>query len=159
MPASTLPCPANETNEIYLQDLASNHESGACRVLIESARNRGVEYSKIWDLFAFRESFTVHPARFTEGVMRAPASIGNGFRELIAAFTSYQNECRFCTQAHAAAAAELPGGDELVWSALRDLEACSLKPAENDRRTRNVPRSAPAARPGDRAQRVYPQRK
>ena len=45
---------------------------------------------------------------------------------MIAAYTSYQNECRFCTNAHAAAAAELLGDEDLVWKALKNLEASPL---------------------------------
>ena len=55
------------------------------RTLIESAKTRNAEYSKIWDLFAFQNDFTIHLARFTQGVLRQPASISPGFRELIAA--------------------------------------------------------------------------
>jgi uncharacterized peroxidase-related enzyme len=47
-------------------------------------------------------------------------------RELIAAWTSHLNECRFCTRAHAAAAAELLGSEELVRSVLSDLESSPL---------------------------------
>jgi len=132
-PASVLPAlafPGNETKDLYLPDLVSNLEHGVYRDLIEAAQDRGAEHSKIWDLLAFRESFTIHLARFSEGVLRSPASISNGLRELIAAYTSYQNECRFCTQAHAAAASDLLGDEALVWSALTDLEASALTPKE-----------------------------
>jgi uncharacterized peroxidase-related enzyme len=95
------------------------------RDLIEAARGRGAEYSKIWDLFAFQHDVTVHLARLTDGVIRRPSTISVGMRELIAAYTSYQNECAFCTQAHAAAAGELLG-HELVWSALRDVDSAPL---------------------------------
>jgi hypothetical protein len=57
---------------LYLPGVASKPEAGVYKDLIESARNRDQPYSKIWDLFAFRESFTVHLARFTEGVLRTP---------------------------------------------------------------------------------------
>src|SRR6185437_6381352 len=53
-----------------------------------------------------------------------------GFRELIAAFTSYNNECAFCTKAHIAVAAALLGSEDMVWNVLRDLENSSLKEAE-----------------------------
>ena len=58
--------------------------------------------------------------------LRTPASISPAMRELIAASTSYQNACAFCTQAHAAAAAELLGDEGLVWDALENLEDCAL---------------------------------
>ena len=39
-------------------------------------------------------TMTVHLARFTHGVIRQPATISVGFRELIAAYTSYQKNVR-----------------------------------------------------------------
>jgi uncharacterized peroxidase-related enzyme len=116
---------------LYLPDVETHHQPGVYRDLIASARGRQVEYSKIWDVFAFQEEFTVHLARFTHGVLRRPATISPGLRELVAAYTSYQNECAFRMQAHAAAASELLGDERLVWTALRDLENARL-----DERTR-----------------------
>jgi len=109
--------PATKTATLHLPDVETHPQPGVYRDLIESARARNVEYSKIWDLFAFQQSFTVHLARFTHGVLREPAAISPGFRELIAAYTSNQNECGFCTQAHAAAASELMGDSATVWAA------------------------------------------
>lgn len=114
----------------YLPAVAETPQPGAYRDLIEGARARGAEYSKIWDLFAFQHDVMLHLGRFTQGVLREPASITAGFRELIAAYTSFVNECAFCTQAHAAAAAEMLGDEELVWGALRDLETSALEPRE-----------------------------
>jgi uncharacterized peroxidase-related enzyme len=110
----------------------ANHEPGPYQKLIADARSRHAEYSKIWDLFAFRNEVTVHLARFSHGVMRQPASITPAMRELIAAYTSYQNECGFCTKAHAATAAELLKDEALVWQALRDLDRSSL--SDKDKR-------------------------
>src|SRR5574339_484767 len=106
----------------YLPAVAANPRPGAYRDLIERAKAGGGEYSKIWDLFAFQHDITVHMGRFTHGVLRQPASITPGLRELIAAYTSRLNECGFCTQAHAAAAGELLGGRDLVARVLRDPE-------------------------------------
>jgi uncharacterized peroxidase-related enzyme len=118
--------PLPSVKSLYLPDVEENPQPGIYRDLIAAARGRNAEYSKIWDLFAFQQTFTVHLARFTQGVLRQPATISPGLRELIAAYTSYQNECAFCTQAHAAAASELLGDETLVWSALRDLEHAPL---------------------------------
>lgn len=109
----------------YLPGVEADPKPGVYRDLIEAARSRGADYSHIWDLFAFQHDVTVHLARLTEGVIRQPATISPGMRELIAAYTSYQNDCAFCTRAHAAAASELLGED-LVWSALRDVEHAPL---------------------------------
>ena len=114
--------------QLYLPgvEAAVNHEPGPYRELIAEARSRDAEYSKIWDLFAFRNEVTVHLARFSHGVMRQPASITPAMRELIAAYTSYQNECGFCTKAHAATAASLLQDEALVWQSLRDLDRSAL---------------------------------
>jgi uncharacterized peroxidase-related enzyme len=111
---------------LYLPEAEARHQPGIYHDLIASARARNAAYSKIWDLFAFRQSFTIHMARFTQGVLREPATISPALRELIAAYTSYQNQCAFCTQAHAAAASELYGDADLVWTALRDLDRAPL---------------------------------
>ena len=113
-------------HSFYLPGVEANAQPGPYQRLILEAKNRGAEYSKIWDLFAFKNEFTVHLARFSHGVMRQPATISPAFRELIAAFTSYQNECGFCTKAHAATAAALMGDESLVWQILRDLEHAAI---------------------------------
>lgn len=126
MPPAISDFPQAGNEDLFLPGVAAATGDGIYGDLIRNARRDGAEYSRIWDLFAFGESFTPHLARFTEGAIRTPASISTAMRELIAAYTSYQNRCRFCTQAHAAAASELLGNEELVWSALRDLECSAL---------------------------------
>jgi len=91
--------PAHSENTLYLPGVEAHPQPGVYQDLIAAARGRNAEYSKIWDLFAFQQTFTIHLARFTQGVLRQPASISPALRELIAAYTSYQNECAFCTQA------------------------------------------------------------
>jgi uncharacterized peroxidase-related enzyme len=113
-------------SRLFLPGVESNPKPGLYKDLIDSARGRNAEYSKIWDLFAFQPSFTAGLSTFSQGVLRAPASISPAMRELIAAWTSHLNECRFCTRAHAAAAAELLGSEELVRSVLGDLESSTL---------------------------------
>jgi uncharacterized peroxidase-related enzyme len=122
------------STQLYLPavEAEANHEPGPYQKLIADARSRDGEYSKIWDLFAFRNEITVHLARFSHGVMRQPSSITPAMRELIAAYTSYQNECGFCTKAHAATAASLLDDEALVWQALRDLDRSSL--SDKDKR-------------------------
>jgi uncharacterized peroxidase-related enzyme len=129
-PSASAPATTPQQASLYLPGVEANPKPSIYQTLIESAKSRQAEYSKIWDLFAFQPDFTIHLARFTQGVLRQPATISPALRELIAAYTSYQNECRFCTNAHAAAAAELLGDEALVWSALRDLEASALDEKE-----------------------------
>ena len=116
----------DEPNAFYLPGVEANPQPGPYRKLIEEAKDREAEHSMIWELFAFKNEFTKHLARFSHGVMHQPAPISPAFRELIAAFTSYQNECGFCTKAHAATAAALLGDESLVWQVLRDLEHATI---------------------------------
>jgi uncharacterized peroxidase-related enzyme len=122
------------STQLYLPavEAEANHEPGPYQKLIAEARSHDAEYSKIWDLFAFRNEITVHLARFSHGVMRQPSSITPAMRELIAAYTSYQNECGFCTKAHAETAAALLDDEALVWQVLRDLDRSPL--SEKDKR-------------------------
>ena len=115
---------------LFLSEVETRHQPGPYAALIAEARARGVEYSKIWDLFAYQNDTTVHMGRFTQGVLRQPASVSEGIRELVAAYTSHLNRCGFCTQAHAHAAAALLQDDALVFEVLDDLEASRLAPRE-----------------------------
>lgn len=63
--------------------------------LIRMAQAAGREYPQIWHLFAFAPNATEHLARFTQEILRGPAPISPGMRELIAAFTSSRNQCPF----------------------------------------------------------------
>ena len=80
---------------MYLPDVEGNPQPGRYQNLIRAAQSAGTEYPQIWHMFAFRPEATVHLARFTQEVMRGPAPISPGMRELIAAFTSYRNDCPF----------------------------------------------------------------
>jgi hypothetical protein len=53
------------------------------------------EYPQIWHMFAFKPDATIHLARFTQEIMREPAPLTPGMRELIAAYTSAHNHCPF----------------------------------------------------------------
>jgi len=110
----------------FLPGVEADLKPGTYATLVEGARRDSREYSKIWDLFAFAPETMHHLSHLTQGIMRQPTSISPGLRELVAAYTSHQNACRFCTMAHAAAAAELLGSEALVWTALRDLEHSAL---------------------------------
>ncbi len=103
---------------------------GVYERVIGKTKSEHPEYPKIWDLFAFGEDYTSHLARFTNGLLRTPATISPGLRELVAAYTSRLNQCAFCTKAHAAAAGELLGSHELVEQVLDDPESSPLPPSE-----------------------------
>lgn len=121
---------AVDQKPMYLPDIQNNPKPGRYLDLIRAHKNDGTETWNIWYLFAFRPEATQHLARFTEEVMRGPSPLSSGLRELIAAFTSYTNECAFCTKAHVAVAAALLGSEGMVWGVLRDLETSSLKENE-----------------------------
>ena len=63
--------------------------------LMRTMQNAGSEYPQIWHLFAYLPSATQHLARFTQEILRGPAPISPGMRELIAAYTSVRNHCPF----------------------------------------------------------------
>lgn len=114
-------------SSLYIPDIERNPKPGGIyQKVVEATKASHPEYPKIWDLFAFGEDYTPFLARFTQGVLRTPASITTGMRELIAAYTSSLNHCKFCTKAHAAAASELLGSEELVAQVLADREASPL---------------------------------
>jgi len=54
-------------------------------------------------------------SELTEVLLRGPSTLARGERELIAAYVSALNDCRYCSSSHSAcAAAQLPGGMALV---------------------------------------------
>jgi len=54
-------------------------------------------------------------SELAEVLLRGPGTLTPGERELIAAYVSALNECRYCSASHAAcAAAQLPGGMAVV---------------------------------------------
>ena len=111
---------------MFLPGVEQKPQPGPYAEMIRRAQDSGGEYWEIWNLFAFRPEATAHLARFTHAVMHEDAPLTPAQRELIAAYTSYQNQCEFCAKSHAAIAAELTGNEELVWNALRDLESAAL---------------------------------
>ncbi len=114
----------------YLSEVEANPQPSPYADLITVTKAAGREYWQIWNLFAYRPEVTSHLASFTEGVMRSPAPISGGLRELIAAYTSWINDCEFCWRSHAAVAAEMLGSEELVRSVLNDLESSPLPEKE-----------------------------
>jgi len=80
---------------MFLPDVESQPKPGPWTDTIRAMQSAGKEYPQIWHLFAFRPDATAHLARFTQEVMRGPAPLEPGMRELIAAFTSAGNHCPF----------------------------------------------------------------
>ena len=80
---------------IFLPDVEQNAQPSAWRDLIAGMQAAGKEYPQIWHLFAYLPRATQHLAAFTQEILRGPAPLAPGFRELIAAYTSYRNACPF----------------------------------------------------------------
>jgi hypothetical protein len=80
---------------MFLPDVEEHPRPGPWADSIRAMQGAGKEYPQIWHLFAYRPDATEHLARFTQEVMRGPAPIQPGMRELIAAFTSAANRCPF----------------------------------------------------------------
>ena len=80
---------------MFLPDVEKNPQPGPYYDNLRMMQQAGCEYPQIWHLFAFLPQATEHLARFTQEIMRGPAPISPGLRELIAAYTSYRNDCPF----------------------------------------------------------------
>jgi alkylhydroperoxidase family enzyme len=80
---------------MFLPGVEQNPQPGAYAEMIRGMQQAGAEYSQIWSMFAFLPKATEHLARFTQEIMREPAPLTAGFRELIAAYTSARNQCPF----------------------------------------------------------------
>ncbi len=80
---------------MFLPGVEQGPQPGPFRDLLETMQAASDEYPQIWHMFAYRPAATEHLARFTQEIMRGPAPVSPGLRELIAAYTSYRNDCPF----------------------------------------------------------------
>lgn len=80
---------------LFLPDVERDNAPGPYSAAIKAMRDRGAEYPQIWHLFAYLPDATTHLARFTQAILRGPAPLSPGLRELIAAYTSVRNHCPF----------------------------------------------------------------
>jgi hypothetical protein len=80
---------------MFLPKVEEESKPGPYHDLIQTMRRQGMEYPQIWHLFAYLPSATTHLARFTQEILRGPAPLSPGLRELIAAYTSKRNDCPF----------------------------------------------------------------
>ena len=80
---------------MFLPGVENDPKPGPYADLIAQMRQPGCEYPQIWHLFAFLPEATQHLGRFTQEILRGPAPISPGIRELIAAYTSQRNHCAF----------------------------------------------------------------
>ncbi|HEY3453807.1 MAG TPA: peroxidase [Bryobacteraceae bacterium] len=80
---------------IFLKDVEEHRGDDNYTRAIEMMRRIGPEYPQILHMFSYKMNATVHLERFTQEIMREPAPLSPGIRELIAAYTSNLNACPF----------------------------------------------------------------
>jgi len=83
---------------MFLKDLLEAEggaDVGRFGRVIEASKKRGVEPPGIYYLFAGRPEATPHLCNFMQEVMRGSSDLSAGQRELIAAFVSARNGCKF----------------------------------------------------------------
>jgi len=113
---------------MYLKEIEARPAKGITRIAFKRLRDSGEAIPDILHLFRFKTRTTDHLVRFTEEVMRGPSPLSPGIRELLGAYFSKRNQYAFCSNAHAAAAAQFLD-QELVDEVLCDLEGSRLDPA------------------------------
>ena len=94
---------------MFLKEIETRPAEGMTKIAFKKLRDAGEAIPEILHLFRFKRRSTDHLVRFTEEVMRGPSPLSPGMRELIGAYFSRKNQCSFCSDAHAAAAAEFLG--------------------------------------------------
>ena len=62
---------------------------------IQALRKLGVEVPQLLHVFAYKPELAKALGELSEVIMRGPSPLSPGQRELIAAFTSAQNQCVF----------------------------------------------------------------
>lgn len=80
------------------------------------------QYPGISGLLRYRPETGLPLSALAEALLRAPNTLSPGERELIAAYVSGLNDCRYCATSHSAfAAAQLPAGMSLVEQVRADI--------------------------------------
>jgi uncharacterized peroxidase-related enzyme len=116
---------------MYLKEIENRPARGMTALAFRRLREAGETIPDILHLFRFKRRSTDHLVRFTEEVMRGPSPLSPGIRELIGAYVSKKNRYCFCSNAHAAAAAQFLEPD-LVDEVLADLESSRLDAAHKE---------------------------
>ena len=80
---------------MFLKDVQAHTGDDNYTKAIEMMKRAGPEYPQILHMFSYKMHATVHLERFTQEIMREPAPLSPGLRELIAAYTSHLNHCPF----------------------------------------------------------------
>ena len=80
---------------MFLRDVEANPQPGPYRDAIQLLKSSGAEYPQIWHMLAYRSEAAEHLSKFTQTMLREEAPLSPSLRELIAAYTSSQNQCPF----------------------------------------------------------------
>lgn len=80
---------------MFLSEVEQRNPAGPYARLINELREADRPVPQIMHLFAYKPEQTDLLSRYTQSVMRGPSPLPAGIRELIAAFTSRRNDCRF----------------------------------------------------------------
>lgn len=80
----------------------------------------------ITGLLEYRKDSAQPIRELTHLLLRGPSTLTQGERELIATIVSYNNECRFCTTAHTAAADLLLGECDTTEKIKKDVETAPV---------------------------------
>jgi hypothetical protein len=83
-------------DDMFLKDVQEHHGDDNYTRAIDAMKHASMEeYPQILHMFSYKIKATVHLERFTQEILREPAPLSPGFRELIAAYTSQLNQCPF----------------------------------------------------------------
>jgi hypothetical protein len=82
-------------DSMFLKDVESHQGDDNYTRAIEMMKRMGPEYPQILHMFSFKMPATEHLEKFSQEMMREPAPLSPGIRELIAAYTSHRNACPF----------------------------------------------------------------
>lgn len=80
----------------------------------------------ITGLLEYRKDSAQPIRELTQLLLRGPSTLTEGERELIATIVSHNNECKFCTTAHAAAADMLLGERDTSQKIRNDIETSGV---------------------------------
>jgi uncharacterized peroxidase-related enzyme len=80
----------------------------------------------ITGLLEYRKETATPIRELTQLLLRGPSTLTEGERELIATIVSHQNQCRFCTAAHTAAADRLLGECTTTGQIKEDIDQAEI---------------------------------
>ena len=80
----------------------------------------------ITGLLEYRKDSAQPIRELTQFLLRGPSTLSEAERELIATIVSFNNECKFCTTAHTAAADKLLGESNTVQAIKKDIESAPV---------------------------------